>query len=100
MRVEVIRPHCLGGGVDAYAGDIVEIDENVFGWKLQQGWVKPAPAPVPETPAAAEPQPEPEPEPVSAAAAEPQPEPEGDETAEGDEQHGVPAERPGRRRRS
>lgn len=93
MRVEVIRSHCLGGGIDAYAGDIVEIDDRDAGWKIQQGWVRPAPV------EAKEPVAEPAAAPVAENAIGAS-EPQGDETAEGDEQHGAPAERPGRRRRS
>ena len=91
MRVEVIRPHCLGSGVDAYAGDIVEIADRDVSWKLQQGWVKPAPVPAPAAPAELEP---------AASTATGEDEPQGDETAEGVDQNGAPVERPGRRRRN
>lgn len=51
MKFNVIRGFCLGGGVDVFPGQTVELNETDAALKLRQGKVaviKAAPAPAPE----------------------------------------------------
>jgi len=66
-KFHVKRSHCLGGGVDVYEGQVVELDEKRAGYRVAMGWLIPVgesaaePAPLeaqPSEPAPAESEPE------------------------------------------
>ncbi len=54
MRVQILRGFCLGDGVDAAPGDVVEIADHRVALLTAQGKVKALPATAPDATAPAE----------------------------------------------
>ena len=62
VKVRVVRSHCLGGGIDVFEGQIIELDEAEALRKTKLEWVIPVPAEEPAPalpPSAREPSPAP-----------------------------------------
>jgi len=87
-KYRVARAHCLGGGIDVYEGDELELNERDAHAKVVNGWLTPVPD---EPPPAADSAPEP-------AGSEPDEHGEGESTTD-DEESTEPARAAGRRRR-
>lgn len=54
-KYRVARAHCLGGGIDVYEGQVIELSEKEAHVKVVNGWLTPVPSEPEPAPAAAEP---------------------------------------------